>query len=67
VDFAGQPAYLTDARTGAKTPVPLFVAVFGASNYTYAEATPAAHSFQVSCAVEGVSREGNGGPALLWS
>ncbi len=42
VDYAGQPAYLTDPTTGAKTPVPLFVAVLGASNYTYAEATPAA-------------------------
>ncbi|HTU02930.1 MAG TPA: IS21 family transposase [Candidatus Sulfotelmatobacter sp.] len=42
VDYAGQPAYLTDPTTGAKTPVPLFVAVLGASNYTYAEASLAA-------------------------
>ena len=39
LDYAGQPAWLTDPTTGARTPVPLFVAVLGASNYTYAEAT----------------------------
>jgi len=42
VDYAGQPAWLTDPATGTRTPVPLFVAVLGASNYTYAEATRAA-------------------------
>jgi len=39
VDYAGQPLWLTDPETGARTPVALFVAVLGASNYTYAEAT----------------------------
>ncbi len=39
LDYAGQPAWLTDPTTGARTPIPLFVAVLGASNYTYAEAT----------------------------
>jgi len=42
VDYAGQPAYLTDPATGARTAVPLFVAVLGASSYTYAEASLAA-------------------------
>jgi transposase len=39
LDYAGQPAWLTDPVTGARTPVPLFVAVLGASNDPYAEAT----------------------------
>jgi transposase len=41
VDYAGQALWLTDPQTGARTPLALFVAVLGASNYTYAEATRA--------------------------
>ncbi len=39
VDYAGQKPTLVDPTTGARIPVELFVAVLGASNYTYAEAT----------------------------
>jgi transposase len=39
VDYAGQRPHLVDPATGARIPVELFVAVLGASNYTYAEAT----------------------------
>jgi transposase len=39
VDYAGQKPRLIDAATGAVIEVELFVAVLGASNYTYAEAT----------------------------
>ena len=39
VDYAGQRPTIVDAMTGAIMPVELFVAVLGASNYTYAEAT----------------------------
>jgi len=42
LDYAGQPCWLTDPTTGTRAPVALFVAVLGASNYTYAEATRAA-------------------------
>ncbi len=42
LDYAGQSLWLTDPQTGDRTPVALFVAVLGASNYTYAEATRAA-------------------------
>jgi transposase len=42
LDYAGQSCWLTDPQTGTRTPVALFVAVLGASNYTYAEATRAA-------------------------
>ena len=39
VDYAGMRPRIVDAATGEITPVELFVAVLGASNYTYAEAT----------------------------
>jgi transposase len=39
VDYAGQRPTLVDVATGEVVPVELFVAVLGASNYTYAEAT----------------------------
>jgi transposase len=39
VDYAGQKPRLIDPTTGAIIEVELFVAVLGASNYTYAEAT----------------------------
>jgi transposase len=38
-DYAGDQLHLTDRRTGELTPVAIFVAVLGASNYTFAEAT----------------------------
>jgi transposase len=40
IDFAGQTVPIIDARTGVATPAELFVAVLGASNYTYAEVLP---------------------------
>jgi transposase len=39
VDYAGQKPHYVDPRTGEVIEVELFVAVLGASNYTYAEAT----------------------------
>jgi transposase len=39
VDYAGQPVPIYDRITGAVTQAQIFVAVLGASNYTYAEAT----------------------------
>jgi transposase len=39
VDYAGMRPSIIDAKTGERIPVELFVAVLGASNYTYAEAT----------------------------
>ena len=40
LDFAGQTIPITDPATGELTAAQLFVAVLGASNYTYAEALP---------------------------
>src|SRR5262249_43903105 len=39
VDYAGQKPTLVDPTTGEVRPVELLVAVLGASNYTYAEAS----------------------------
>ena len=39
VDFSGKRPTLVDRRTGELQPVELFVAVLGASSFTYAEAT----------------------------
>jgi transposase len=39
VDYAGQRPHVVDQTTGVCTAVELFVAVLGASNYTYAEAS----------------------------
>ena len=39
VDYSGKKPSIVDAKTGERTEVELFVAVMGASNYTYVEAT----------------------------
>ena len=39
VDYSGKKPEVVEAATGVVRPVELFVAVLGASNYTYAEAT----------------------------
>ena len=39
LDYSGKKPELVDPATGVVSPVELFVAVLGASNYTYAEAT----------------------------
>jgi transposase len=39
VDYSGKKPCIVDPKTGVVTEVELFVAVLGASNYTYAEAT----------------------------
>jgi transposase len=40
VDFAGQTILIVEPRTGMITQAQVFIAVLGASNYTYAEAFP---------------------------
>src|SRR4030095_7478523 len=44
VDYSGKKPEIVDPTTGAVRPVELFVAVLGASNYTYAEATESQRS-----------------------
>ncbi|MFZ9661914.1 MAG: IS21 family transposase [Chitinophagaceae bacterium] len=40
VDYAGKHLYLTEPETGELTPVEVFVAVLGCSQYTFVEASP---------------------------
>ena len=40
IDYSGQRPVVVDRQTGEGRPVELFVAVLGASSFTYAEATP---------------------------
>ena len=40
VDYAGMPLKVVDIRSGTVIEAPVFIAVLGASNYTFAEATP---------------------------
>ena len=40
IDFSGKRPHWVNSRTGETVPAELFVAVLGASNYTYAEALP---------------------------
>lgn len=40
VDYAGMPLKVVDISSGKVIEAPVFVAVLGASNYTFAEATP---------------------------
>lgn len=50
VDFSGDGIQIVDPETGEVSEAPLFVAVLGASSYTYAEAFP---SQELRCWVEG--------------
>ncbi len=44
IDYSGKRPEIVDPTSGEVRPVELFVAVFGASNYTYAEATESQQS-----------------------
>ena len=65
IDFSGKKPTIVDRHTGEVRPVELFVAVLGASSYTYAEATATqqlpdwvtAHTHMVECF---------GGATALW-
>ncbi len=39
IDYSGKRPHIVDRRTGEQAPVELFIAVLGASSFTYAEAT----------------------------
>jgi transposase len=65
VDFAGHTVPVIDADTGEVRPAHIFVAVWGASNYTYAEATWRETTVEwVSAHVNAFNHAG-GVPALL--
>ena len=65
IDFSGKRPTIVDRHTGEERPVELFVAVLGASSYTYAEATA---SQQLPDWVDAHTRmvEYFGGATALW-
>ena len=65
LDFAGQTIPITDPRTGEITQAQLFVAVLGASSYTYAEALPSQAELCWTAAHVRVFEFLGGAPAIL--
>jgi transposase len=65
VDYAGMRPTIVDAATGEVTAVELFVAVLGASNYTFAEATRTQQSADW-IGSHGRAVEYFGGVAAVW-
>jgi transposase len=65
LDFAGQTIPITDQRTGEITQAQLFVAVLGASNYTYAEALPSQAELHWTAAHVRAFEFLGGAPAIL--
>ncbi len=65
LDFAGQTIPITDPLTGEITQAQLFVAVLGASNYTYAEALPSQAELWWTAAHVRAFEFMGGSPAIL--
>ena len=65
LDFAGQTIPITDPLTGEITAAQLFVAVLGASNYTYAEALPSQAEVHWTAANVRAFEFFGGSPAIL--
>jgi transposase len=65
IDFSGKQPHIVDRKTGEEIPVELFVAVLGASSFTYAEAT---ESQELPCWVEAHTRMVDyfGGSTEIW-
>ncbi len=65
IDFAGQTIPITDPISGEITQAQLFVAVLGASNYTYAEALPSQAEVHWTAAHVRAFEFMGGAPAIL--
>jgi transposase len=65
VDYAGKKLSIVDKRTGEMTEVEFFVAILGASQYTYAEATPSQKKEDFVVSVENAMRFFEGVPAAI--
>ena len=65
VDYSGKRPCIVDRETGERRPVELFVAVLGASNYTYAEATMSQRSEDFIASNERALRFFGGVPRAL--
>jgi transposase len=65
VDYAGKTLQLTDKDTGEITEVQFFVAILGASQYTYAEASPSQQKEDFIASVENALHYFKGVPAAI--
>ena len=65
VDYAGKTLEVVDKETGEVTEVQFFVAVLGASQYTYAEATPSQGKEDFVASVENALHFYQGVPAAI--
>ena len=65
VDYAGEKLSIADKDTGEITEVEFFVAILGASQYTYAEATPSQKKEEFVVSVENAMRFFEGVPAAI--
>jgi len=65
VDYAGKTLEVVDKETGEVTEVQFFVAVLGASQYTYAEATPSQGKEDFITSVENALHFYEGVPAAI--
>jgi transposase len=65
VDYAGKTLEVVDKETGAETEVQFFVAVLGASQYTYAEASPSQGKEDFVSSVENALHFYGGVPAAI--
>ena len=65
VDYAGKTLEVVDKETGEVTDVQFFVAVLGASQYTYAEATPSQGKEDFVSSVENALHYYGGVPAAI--
>jgi transposase len=65
IDFSGKQPHIVDRKTGEQIPVELFVAVLGASSFTYAEAVD---SQKLPCWVDVHTRMNDyfGGSTEIW-
>ena len=65
VDYAGKKLSVADKDTGEITEVEFFVAILGASQYTYSEATPSQKKEDFVLSVENAMRFFEGVPAAI--
>jgi len=65
IDYAGKKLSIVDKGTGEITEVEFFVAVLGASQYTYAEATPSQQKEDLITSVENALQFYGGVPAAI--
>ena len=65
VDYAGKTLQLTDKSTGEVIEVEFFVAILGASQYTYAEASPSQKKEEFIASVENALHFFKGVPAAI--